>query len=363
MSTWLDACLALLIALGVGWAIPSAVVTMLLPSLTTSGRTVRNYRGIEVPAGLGVVWLVWGVCYLLAMVVVGGSGVAGPLVSALLAAPMPVLLALPVFAFGLVDDAYGTSDAKGFRGHLSALARGRLTTGGLKVLGIGFAALFAARPAMPEAAAAGDAGSFAGWVTAWLLGAAAIALCANLVNLTDLRPGRALKSYLALLLLAFGVAALRLTGSEWLPGGGQTPGLAVAMMAAWVLVLAGPALAAWGPDLREQGMLGDAGANAMGALAGYLLVKALPPAGIAVAAVALLALNVASERVSFSAVIERTPPLRWMDGLGRAPHHGGAADADAAEGNDDGTSPERAATPAAGFGDEADTGTGKDGAS
>ena len=31
----------------------------------------------------------------------------------------------------------------------------------------------------------------------------------------------------------------------------------------------------------------------------------------------LLALNVAAELVSFSAVIDRVPPLRWLDRLGR----------------------------------------------
>jgi hypothetical protein len=33
--------------------------------------------------------------------------------------------------------------------------------------------------------------------------------------------------------------------------------------------------------------------------------------------VALVVLNLASEFVSYSRVIERTPPLRWLDGLGR----------------------------------------------
>jgi len=37
----------------------------------------------------------------------------------------------------------------------------------------------------------------------------------------------------------------------------------------------------------------------------------------ATVAVVLLLLNVASERVSFGAVIDRTPPLRALDRLGR----------------------------------------------
>ena len=65
-------------------------------------------------------------------------------------------------------------------------------------------------------------------------------------------------------------------------------------------------------------MLGDAGANAGGVLAGWLLVVALVAWWWALAAYVLfaLALNIASERISFSAVISRTPMLRWLDGLG-----------------------------------------------
>jgi hypothetical protein len=64
-------------------------------------------------------------------------------------------------------------------------------------------------------------------------------------------------------------------------------------------------------------MLGDAGANAAGALAGFLLAWRSPLWLLSVLAVVLLALNVTSERVSFSKVIERVAFLRWLDGLGR----------------------------------------------
>ena len=66
-------------------------------------------------------------------------------------------------------------------------------------------------------------------------------------------------------------------------------------------------------------MLGDTGANVLGAGAGLGLVATTGPGTWWVAVVVLAALNLVSERVSFSEVIDRTPPLRWLDRLGAPP--------------------------------------------
>ena len=66
-------------------------------------------------------------------------------------------------------------------------------------------------------------------------------------------------------------------------------------------------------------MLGDAGANALGGMLGAAAAASLPrPARIALLA-GIAGLTAASEVVSFTKVIERTPPLRWLDMLGRRP--------------------------------------------
>ena len=52
------------------------------------------------------------------------------------AAPAAVA-GLGAAAFGALDDLAGDSGSKGLRGHLSALASGRVTTGAVKVLGLG----------------------------------------------------------------------------------------------------------------------------------------------------------------------------------------------------------------------------------
>jgi hypothetical protein len=65
--------------------------------------------------------------------------------------------------------------------------------------------------------------------------------------------------------------------------------------------------------------LGDTGANVLGAALGVgIAVTASVPTKVAVTVVAL-GLNALSEVASYSSIIERTPPLRALDRLGRRP--------------------------------------------
>ncbi|MEO3926952.1 hypothetical protein ABGB07_24230 [Micromonosporaceae bacterium B7E4] len=205
-------------------------------------------------------------------------------------------------AVGLYDDVVGArpeqKTAKGFAGHLAALREGRVTSGVVKIAGVGAAglaaaALLAADPAVRSHPGRRRAGRAAGMVDL-LLGAGVIAGTANLVNLLDLRPGRALKS---------GV----LLGAPLLPG--PTGGLAAGPVGAAAALL--PA------DLDERVMLGDSGANALGALLGVALAARTGPVGRAGALAVITALTAASEKVSFTQVIQNTPGLRELDALGR----------------------------------------------
>jgi UDP-N-acetylmuramyl pentapeptide phosphotransferase/UDP-N-acetylglucosamine-1-phosphate transferase len=210
-------------------------------------------------------------------------------------------------AFGGYDDLKGSGDRRGFRGHLGALARGEVTSGAVKIAGIGATGLAAA------VAAGGRDGDGASALDA-VINAGLIAGGANLINLFDLRPGRAIKVTLA------SAAAL----------GAASPAGALAAAAP-----AGAALALLPDDLGERAMLGDAGANALGGMLGAAAATALPrPARIAVLA-AVTGLTAASEVVSFTRVIERTPPLRWLDMLGRRPATAAAAGTGDARGQAD----------------------------
>jgi hypothetical protein len=88
-------------------------------------------------------------------------------------------------------------------------------------------------------------------------------------------------------------------------------------IAALALAALGPLAAVWRFDLGEKGMIGDAGANSMGAFLGFLFATSLPIWALVVLTIGLFAINLLSERVSFSRIIERTPLLQKWDQLGR----------------------------------------------
>jgi UDP-GlcNAc:undecaprenyl-phosphate GlcNAc-1-phosphate transferase len=82
-------------------------------------------------------------------------------------------------------------------------------------------------------------------------------------------------------------------------------------------------------DLHERLMLGDTGANVLGGVLGLVVVLECDRTTRNIVLFVLIAFNLASEFVSFSAVIDRVPPLRWLDQLGRAkvpPPPGSATD-------------------------------------
>ncbi len=268
-----------------------ALATSVLLRTTTAVRSHptlmrQNYRGHPLPTAAGI---------LLAAAVVavdGGRtllGVLGVGDAATAPARLGVLAAVVMFAFlGLLDDLLGDAEDRGLRGHVAAALRGRVTTGFVKLGGGAAVALVLA-------------GTFDGDRPGRVIvDGALIALAANMGNLLDRAPGRTIKwSLLAYVPVA--VAA-----------GTSAVGVALAVVVgAAALLLPG--------DLRERFMLGDTGANALGAALGTAVVLATSPGVRSATAAVLLALTLVSELVSFSRIIDRVPPLRAFDRLGRAP--------------------------------------------
>ncbi|HVS67473.1 MAG TPA: hypothetical protein VHE56_02890 [Mycobacteriales bacterium] len=219
----------------------------------------------------------------------GPAVAAGATLGIAAASPSPrrdaVLAVSTIGLVGAYDDRYGDSHARGLRGHLAALRQGRVTTGLVKLATMGgVAALVSARQSRKPVDIA--------------LGTVLVAGSANLVNLFDLRPGRAAKvtAATAAVLSRIGPAPARAAAAA--AGGAAGAGLL--------------------PDVREQAMLGDCGAGALGASLGWSL--AMRPSRLTrlAAATAVVGATLASERTSFSAVIDANPVLRRLDQLGRA---------------------------------------------
>lgn len=244
-----------------------------------------NVRGVDVPVAVGVLLPV--VLVAAAALLVLGERLDwvqlddGALRTAVAAATGFGLL-------GLLDDLAGDATSKGFSGHLRALGTRRLTTGAVKLFGGGAVAVLVASAGSDERPGR------------LLADAALIALAANLANLLDRAPGRVAKvALVSAVPIAFAAGVDdRLVGP---------------------VVVIGATLALLWPDLREQLMLGDTGANVVGATLGLAVVLTTAASTRTIVLGALLALNLASEGVSFSRVIDRTPPLRALDRLGRLP--------------------------------------------
>lgn len=238
---------------------------------------VENHRGVLVPRVLGVALAVDAAIWTVAYAIVASTGAAGwgSLAGLLL-----------VFGAGLADD-LAPGGPRGIRNHLRSTAGGRPTTGLLKIV-VTLAAAILVVVVLP------DRPGYAA-----VAGVVLLAGCANVWNGLDVVPGRCLKAFLvpAVAFAAWGTIA-------------DAPAL-IGLLIGAVLVLPF--------DLRESAMLGDGGANMLGFAAGIGLFEVLADPWVVVAAGVAVVLNALAETVSFSRVIDRTPPLRWVDALGRRP--------------------------------------------
>ena len=224
-----------------------------------------NFRGDRIPTGYGFVL-------------------------ALAASPLLIWQRLPLAAIagfgtlGLIDDIFGNREVGGFKGHIRLLTKGKVSTGLIKAVGGGLLGF-----SIGAYAAKGDP-------AIGILNGLVICLCANTLNLLDLRPGRAVSCWWAgMLALAF-IPAARLWVMYLLP-------LFIPVL--WLSIL----------DRSAKVMLGDAGSNALGAILGLTIALSLGVPAKILLIVFMAAVNIYSEKRSISRLIESNGFLTRLDRL------------------------------------------------
>jgi len=279
--------MAVVVAFLAGGVLAAVLWALTAPAFAAPVFERENFRGRTLPTGAGVVTVLAALVAAAALAVAEAAG-AEPDAGLVAGLGWVTVAALGFGLLGLLDDLGGAGESGGFTGHLRALAGGRLTTGAVKLFGGAAVALVVVAGREPDS------------LGRLLADGALVALAANLGNLFDRRPGRTTK--VALVALAVLVVA---AGAEPVLGG--------------VALVVGAGAGTMAADLGERLMLGDAGANVLGAALGLGVVLACSPGVRTGVLVAVAALNLVSERVSFSRVIEAVPPLRAFDHLGRQP--------------------------------------------
>ncbi|GAB6087798.1 MraY family glycosyltransferase [Alkaliphilus crotonatoxidans] len=249
-----------------------------LQGLLIEGNMIKkNYQGKAIPVGMGIA-------------IVPVLLLSNILQNIFLRNNDPISLlfmsAIVTIAFvGVLDDMLGNRDTLGFKGHIGALFKGKITTGALKLL-IGGMVAFKVSLALSRP------------ISSFIIDLMILGLMTNLLNLLDLRPGRAIKFFIlidAILLLSGIMRELSLQ----------------------LVSLLGFSLAYLPFDLKGKGMLGDVGANPLGIALGIGIVYSLSLRLRLIILVLLLFIHLIAEKHSITALIKKNRILNYLDELGR----------------------------------------------
>ncbi|MGE4283326.1 MAG: UDP-N-acetylmuramyl pentapeptide phosphotransferase [Clostridia bacterium] len=265
----------ILILIALGYVCNMVIQGAVRKMLIDSKQVRRNYQGISIPNSMGIALVLSTVLSMCIMILFGyltfqqnaSVAFAGILMG---------------FA-GVIDDFAGNNQSKGFKGHIRNLIKGKLTTGGLKAVS-GIVSSFIISLQI----------SYTYYDL--IINVLFISLLTNLMNLMDTRPGRAIKFFCFLSIIFL---------------------FAGAPQEVYYIVL-GAVLSYLPSDLKAKGMLGDTGANFIGMITGAAIIGHIESSFIRIFLLLLVfALNLVSEKYSFSKIIEENYILSYIDRLGR----------------------------------------------
>ena len=264
----------------------------LFKSMLVNGNVIRpNYKNEMIPVGMGIVFLpmiiinsiILGFVTLNNIWFVSSSNYNLNIVW-LLCLALYIFSMMAMFFAGALDDLIGNRNVSGLKGHFKSLFKGELTTGGFKALFGGFVGLVVSV-------------CISSSIVDIIINTLIIALSTNLMNLFDLRPGRAIKVYLVIIIPIY----ITLTGYTKV----------------FPLLILPNVLAYFNTDLKARGMMGDTGSNVLGISIGVLMALGY---GIKVRLawlVFLILMHLITEKFSLTKIIEKNRVLKFIDNLGR----------------------------------------------
>lgn len=264
----------------------------LFKSMLVNGNVIRpNYKNEMIPVGMGIVFLpmiiinsiILGFVTLNNIWFVSSSNYNLNIVW-LLCLALYIFSMMAMFFAGALDDLIGNRNVSGLKGHFKSLFKGELTTGGFKALFGGFVGLVVSV-------------CISSSIVDIIVNTLIIALSTNLMNLFDLRPGRAIKAYLVIMIPIY----ITLTGYTKV----------------FPLLILPNVLAYFNTDLKARGMMGDTGSNVLGISIGVLMTLGY---GIKVRLawlVFLILMHLITEKFSLTKIIEKNRVLKFIDNLGR----------------------------------------------
>lgn len=237
----------------------------------------KNHSGNTIPFGYGLLLLINSIIIFIV-------GTLFDIYSMQLSLSFLFLL-LVVGLVGLVDDYFGDKQDRGFRGHFGKFfSEFSVTTGFLKVVLIS-AAVFLIVIKLRN--------NLLLLMVDFLL----IVLMTNFINLLDLRPGRALKGFLIVTVVSFL---------------GTNP-IFIKLILPFLLMV----LILLPVDLKAKAMLGDIGANLLGAFLGLSLVFSLNFFYKVILVLMLILIHIYTEKFSLTELIAKNRILNYIDRLGR----------------------------------------------
>lgn len=249
--------------------------------LLSANITKSNYKGDTIPVGMGIVFIpVIIINSIFINYFIGNNSTVQQILLVFLTGIMTMA------TIGLIDDLVGNRDTTGFKGHIKSLLKGKLTTGGFKALIGGFIALLI-----------GSLFSF--HIVEILVNALIIALFTNLINLLDLRPGRALKGFLSISILLIIVGLSR-------------------EVRVILISIIGYAIGYFPQDIKAKSMMGDIGSNTLGVILGIVTVISYTMTAKFIVLAALVLIHIIAEKYSITEIIKKNSILNFIDELGRS---------------------------------------------